>query len=143
MGHEPWLERFISVYSDLGTTNLTLLEQVYHADIHFTDPIHDVKGINYLLTYFDSLYTNLNTCRFNIDKVMTADMDAAIYWTMTFSHPKLNNGNEISVEGHSFLSQQDNKVIRHRDYLDVGSMLYEHIPLLGAVIKSIKKRASQ
>jgi len=37
----------------------------------------------------------------------------------------------------SHLKFADGKVISHRDYFDLGEMLYEHIPLLGGVIKSI------
>jgi hypothetical protein len=75
--------------------------------------------------------------------VFSSDNQAALYWTMSFCHPKLNQGSEIVVEGHSYLVEQDNKVIKHRDYLDVGAMLYEHIPLLGSVVKTVKRRAAK
>lgn len=143
MGHNSWLDTFISVYGDLETNNLALLEKVYHRDIHFSDPMHEVHGLNDLIAYFGTLYTNLDYCRFQINHVINDNNDAAVYWTMFFSHPKLNRGEEILVEGNSFLTQKDNKVIRHRDYLDLGAMLYEHIPFLGSAIKTIKKRASR
>jgi hypothetical protein len=31
-------------------------------------------------------------------------------------------------------------VYYHRDYYDAGSMLYEHIPLMGYAIRKIKKK---
>ena len=34
------------------------------------------------------------------------------------------------------------KIINHRDYFDVGAMLYRHIPVLGSAVKYIDKRAS-
>jgi hypothetical protein len=32
------------------------------------------------------------------------------------------------------------KVRYHRDYFDLGAMLYEHLPLLGSLVKTIKRR---
>ena len=58
-------------------------------------------------------------------------------------HKQLNGQKPIEVQGHSHLKMLDGQVVYHRDYLDIGSMLYEHIPVLGCAIKSIKKRASQ
>ena len=55
--------------------------------------------------------------------------------------PKLASGKTISVEGHSKLVFKEGKIINHRDYFNVGEMLYKHIPILGGVINYIDKRA--
>ena len=68
--------------------------------------------------------------------------EAAIYWQMHLRHKKINSGNTITVEGHSLLRRQDNRVIYHRDYFDIGSMIYEHLPVLGWIIRLIKRKAS-
>lgn len=136
-----WLRTFINVYQQLSIDNLDLLDEVYHQDIHFIDPIHEVLGFNNLVSYFDNLYANLLSCDFCIDEVIQSEDSAAIYWQMTYSHPKLNSGDKVTVSGHSHLKCKDNKIIYHRDYLDVGAMLYEHIPFVGKVVKAIKYRA--
>ena len=61
---------------------------------------------------------------------------------MTYQHPKLKSGEKIVVSGHSYLVSFEDKVITHRDYFDVGSMLYEHLPLIGYGISWIKKKAT-
>jgi hypothetical protein len=38
---------------------------------------------------------------------------------------------------------QDNKVIYHRDYLDLGSMLYEQLPFIGKLISWLKVKAKK
>lgn len=138
-----WLNEFLTIYQKLNKNNLHLLAQVYHRDIVFIDPIHQVEGINNLTDYFTNLYTNLLTCDFVITNVIQQDNSAAIYWDMTYQHPKLSSGKPVVVQGSSLLKMRDNKVAYHRDYLDVGAMLYEHIPVIGSIIKSIKKRASK
>jgi hypothetical protein len=46
------------------------------------------------------------------------------------------------VQGSSHLKGVGDKVVYHRDYLDLGAMLYEQLPLLGRVIRSLKNRAA-
>ncbi|QFI36948.1 nuclear transport factor 2 family protein [Moritella marina ATCC 15381] len=133
-----WLSHFIDVYTRLNKTNLHSLKKVYHHDIKFQDPLHEVAGIANLVSYFENLYTNLASCTFDITHQVLNDTEAAIYWDMTYIHPKLNRGKAITVSGHSHLKALDDKVIYHRDYLDVGAMLYEHVPVLGHAVRYLK-----
>lgn len=138
-----WLDKFIKVYSELGTDNLRLLEQVYHPNIEFTDPMHRVEGRETLLNYFEQIYSQVISCQFIIDDVFLRDDQAAIYWTMTFRHQRLNRQKPITVQGHSRIRGNGESVIFHRDYLDLGAMLYEHLPLVGALVRNIKGRAGK
>lgn len=142
-GKPLWLTNFINVYQQLGTDNLAMLNNIYHEEVYFQDPLHDLQGKAALLSYFDNLYTNVSQCDFVINHYFNDDGQAALYWTMSYVHPKLNSGRIISVAGHSHLKAKDQQVVYHRDYLDVGAMLYENIPLLGTVIRGLKKRVSQ
>ncbi|QFU06716.1 SnoaL-like domain protein (plasmid) [Pseudoalteromonas sp. THAF3] len=135
------LEQFVSVYQRLDKHNLDLLHEVYGEAIHFQDPLHEVKGLQQLRRYFANMYANVNHCTFDISQQFAFDNHAFLYWTMRFSHPKLNGGKEVAVAGHSFLQFDQGKVIHHRDYFDVGAMLYRHIPLLGKVIKLVDNKA--
>ena len=136
------LDDFCQVYQSLNKHNLVLLKQIYSDDVVFFDAMHEVSGIDELTGYFEHIYANVDYCHFNIDKIIAQEGQACIVWKMEYAHPKLNRGKRISVDGISYLEFID-KIERHRDYLDLGQMLYEHLPLIGPVIKIIKKRASQ
>lgn len=138
--HPAWLSSFISVYQTLTTNNLDDLAKVYHENVIFIDPLHEVKGYPDLHAYFVSMYMNLTECKFMIYDVISTDDSAAIYWNMTFTHVKLNGGESITVTGSSHLKGSKDKVIYHRDYIDLGAMIYEQIPLLKRVILAIKNR---
>lgn len=138
-----WLANFLSVYRQLNRENLSLLNDIYHRKVTFIDPIQQIEGITDLSQYFSHLYQNLLFCHFDIDEVLLHNNKAAIYWTMSYQHKKLNANNTVYVEGSSLIKMLDDKVIYHRDYVDLGAMLYEQIPLVGKVIKAIKTRASQ
>ena len=137
-----WLTNFVENYEKLSIDNLHLIREIYHQEVTFQDPAHTLVGLDKLEAYFSSLYTNLSECSFVIDKILLQGDEAAIYWSMKFRHPKLSCGNSIAVEGTSLIKGQGQKVIQHRDYVDYGAMLYEHIPALGLVVKFIKKRLS-
>ncbi|MEZ9116954.1 nuclear transport factor 2 family protein [Vibrio cyclitrophicus] len=143
MDNSLWLNNFLNMYQELGTDNFDVLRTVYHSDVEFQDPLHHVSGIDALTRYFENIYTQVTSCNFHIDHAFEANNEASIYWTMQFSHKQLNGQKSIEVQGHSHLKMLDDQVFYHRDYLDVGAMLYEHIPVLGCAIKSIKKRASR
>lgn len=138
-----WLSNFISTYENLSKTNLWLLPGTYHKDVVFVDPMHQIEGIEALQAYFEHLYTNLSFCNFNIERTIVEDNQAAVYWVMTYQHPKLNNGQTVTVHGNSHLKGEKNKIIYHRDYLDLGAMLYEQIPVFGRLTQWIKQKARQ
>ena len=137
-----WLSNFVKVYQTLSTDNLDLLSNIYHKDIVFIDPLHELKGFENLFVYFQSLYENLTSCEFVINNVIAEEEQAAIYWTMSYQHPKLNGGDVVKVTGSSNIKGHEDKVIYHRDYLDLGAMLYEQLPVLNKLIRFIKKKAA-
>jgi hypothetical protein len=138
-----WLEKFIDVYSQLNVDNVNRITEIYDADVIFEDPAHTLVGIDQLTEYFDNLYTNIIYCNFRIDEVYFQDEHAAIYWTMTFRHKQLNRNQPIEVQGHSKLKGEGSFITYHRDYIDLGAMIYEHIPVLGHFVKKLKARLSQ
>ncbi|MDN2662221.1 nuclear transport factor 2 family protein [Psychromonas sp. 14N.309.X.WAT.B.A12] len=141
--YPEWLNRFISVYQKLSINNLDLLDEIYAQEVTFIDPIHEIKGLSNLHDYFDGLYKNLSSCTFTINDVIVSGQQAAVYWEMNYQHTKLNKGEIVSVQGSSKLIAKDNKIVYHRDFLDLGAMLYEQLPLIGKLIHWIKVKAAQ
>ncbi|MBK8455381.1 MAG: nuclear transport factor 2 family protein [Thiofilum sp.] len=136
----PVLQQFIHVYETLQKGQWERLADIYAPDIHFQDPLHQIQGLEALQNYFAQLYTHLRSCHFVIKDVCHQEQQAFITWNMTFIHPRLQGGKEITVEGASHLRFEE-KITFHRDYTDLGQMLYEHIPVLGSVIQLLKRRA--
>ncbi|MCZ4371026.1 nuclear transport factor 2 family protein [Vibrio diazotrophicus] len=130
-------------YQQLNKDNLHLLPEVYHKHVVFEDAAHRIEGLEALQSYFANLYENVERCEFSIAEQHQSNDNGFITWTMHLQHPKLSGGNPIDVNGMSHLKFADGKVISHRDYFDLGEMLYEHIPLLGGIIRSIKRRLGQ
>ncbi len=136
------VENFKQLYKTLNRETLTFerLSQVYRDDIIFEDCFHHIDGIGSLFEYFDNLYENVRYIHFDFENHWIADESAMLTWTMSYQHPKLNNGATIAVKGASQLNFDQGKVVRHRDYFDGGALLYEHIPILKRIIVFLKNR---
>ncbi len=136
------LQRFLENYANFDSNTIDSLPDIYHKDIVFSDPIHEIQGLPDLRKYFSRLSTSLVKCQFEYVKVIESGPSSAVFWTMSFKHKKLRSGEEIEVEGASSLEFSLGKVIRHIDYYDVGAMLYENIPILGVITRKIRQRVA-
>lgn len=137
-------EQFHRVYEDLLSIDMDLLESLYHKDIEFIDPITAHHGIAAVKDYFARLLTSADICRFAIHSMLDYTAAAGqpysyvVEWTMQL---RLKNKSEIiHVDGVSMLKVCDGKILYHRDYYDLGEMVYEHIPVLRKIIHYIKKK---
>ncbi|MGY3966179.1 nuclear transport factor 2 family protein [Aeromonas enteropelogenes] len=137
---EP-LARFVAFYQQLDRQQLHRLSEVYADEVIFIDPAHRIEGLAALSDYFAALYQRLAYCRFVITSQQQQGRQAWLGWTMTFSHPRLRGGKPVTVEGATRLElDEEGKVCLHRDYFDLGAMLYEQLPLLGPLVRTIKGR---
>ena len=133
------VENFCLYYKEFNQDSIAGLDRIYDQNAVFEDPIGKVEGLNDLKHHFSKMMSNVTYCRFDITDVVNSDAQAFITWTMTFAHPKLNNHQAIDVCGVSQIVFNE-RITYHRDYFDVGSMFYEHVPILKNVIGLLKKR---
>lgn len=135
------MEPFLETYKILNAGNLHLLREIYTDEIRFIDPAHEIKGLERLRKYFANLYENIATPQFCFTHHLQSGNDGYVQWEMAFSHPRLNRGRSVAVAGASYLRfDADGKVFFHRDYFDLGAMLYEQVPMLGWIVTTIKRR---
>ena len=135
------MEKFLDIYRNLNAKNLHLLKEVYAEEVRFIDPAHEIVGLKALTSYFGKMYENIEPPRFRFAHYLAGESEGYVQWEMEFSHPKLGGGKAITVPGTSFVRfDNSGKVFFHRDYFDLGAMLYEHLPVLGRIISSIKRR---
>ena len=130
------------VFSQLNANNIDLLDQVYADNIQFEDPAHKLVGLLNFKSYCKNLYQNVTICTFSFKNISYFDGGAILEWDMLLQHPKLNRGKKYTVPGISVIRYGD-KIYYHRDYFDLGVMLYERLPLIGWLILIIKRNLGQ
>ena len=137
------IQRFEQFYENLSLSSIENIADIYHPEIVFVDPISKHHGLASVKSYFTQLLENTTYCNCKIQVIMGADDQFSVTWKMQYAHAKLNRGREVIVDGITHLKQQDDRIILHRDYFDMGQMVYEQVPILRSVVKSIKKRMNE
>ncbi|MEZ5515996.1 MAG: nuclear transport factor 2 family protein [Gammaproteobacteria bacterium] len=132
--------RVQKTYENLSLERLVLLREIYTEDVCFEDPAHGIQGLDALTAYFRKLYANVEQCRFKFHRSVVSSEGLFFSWTMILRHRHLKRGQFIRVEGASYLKVRDGKVYYHRDYFDLGAMVYENIPLLGSIVRLVRSR---
>lgn len=144
------IERFCKIYTDLCQVSPDDLATIYGDDITFIDPITTHRGLVDVQHYFSNLLTQAQSCEFNIATIAAcsnlhgsdnaASFTHVVNWTMTLT---LKKGQKvITLDGTTQLNVENDIITYHKDYYDLGEMVYEHVPVLGFVIKKIKKSMS-
>ncbi|GAA5217638.1 nuclear transport factor 2 family protein [Corallincola platygyrae] len=135
-----YIDRFTEMFRDLKPDSFEAMASIYDPEVVFQDPAHQIVGRENLTRYFEELCGSLLYCRFDISRRANDGDSVFLEWEMSFAHPKLSSGKCIVVPGVSVLKLSDNGICSHRDYFDMGAMLYEKLPMLGSVVSYLKNR---
>ncbi|MDF0750250.1 nuclear transport factor 2 family protein [Marinobacter sp. 71-i] len=138
--HET-LGRFKQLFNNLCAGNMAELSSVYSESVRFTDPFSSVRGIDELTEYLTGAYANVISCGFDFGEPVVNGEDVCIPWVMHLKHERIRKGKAVDVDGISQLVIRGGRVVSHRDYFDVGQLLYENLPLMGGVIRWIRNQA--
>lgn len=130
------------LYANFAAADFAELHDIYIADIAFSDPVLTLQGMPELSRYFAHGMANADACTFTFLNTVITPERAFLEWEMCLQHAKLNGGKQIILPGCSHLTfaVDENKIAKHVDYYDLGAMVYEHVPLIGALIRIVQKR---
>lgn len=127
-------------YLNFNQASINALAEIYHSEVEFVDPIHQVSGLPALQQYFANILHGVDYCHFEFGPSSVNQDQVFLTWHMRFRHPNLGKGDEIVVAGVSHCQLRDDRVIYQRDFYDAGAMVYEHLPVLRFILAKIKQR---
>lgn len=105
----------------------------------FEDPFHKVTGVEAIYGIFQKMYRDLHAPMFHVHEVMGDGPVAYLRWQFDFQRHE--DDGLRSFEGLSRISfDEEGKVREHKDYWDAASNIYEHLPLVGMLLRFIKRR---
>jgi hypothetical protein len=128
-------------FDHLSKDNMKLVDEFYHPQVEFIDPVGEMKGSDKIKLYYTNMYQNVKELRFEFTNFIQSENQIVAVWKMHLKTDKLNSGEAYAVDGNSVIRfDESGKAIYHRDYFDMGAFVYERIPVVGFVIKKIKNR---
>ncbi len=137
------LKRFADFFGVFAPDRVArLLDATYAPDVYFNDNLKAVHGSVELTRYLDESAHGVEDCRVVFeDFTRTKDGDYLVRWKMLIRFRKFAKGRDTETVGISHLRfTADGRVTYHQDYWDSALGVYQHIPLLGAAIRAIKRR---
>ena len=141
MSHRPALDSLIQSFETLSQDHVNTLADLYNAEAFFKDPFNEVRGHAAIIAIFKHMFKQVDAPRFKIRQSILEHNDAFIVWDFYFCI-KNKSGPELCIHGSSHLRfSPDHKVIYHRDYWDSAEELYEKIPGLGWIMRSLRRMA--
>lgn len=136
------IDKLIHFFESISQENTVDLKQIYTDDVFFKDPFNEVNGIQHVITIFDHMFHQLDQPRFVVTTHVIQGDQAFLTWDFLFKMKRFNR-NEQCIRGASHIRfAADGRVSYHRDYWDVAEELYEKLPLIGSVMRGLKKMAN-
>ena len=140
------LQRVVDFFENLQASDVRQLGNFYTSDAHFKDPFNDVEGLAAIERIFAHMFDALDAPRFVITQQVLQGAHAFVTWDFLFSVPRLDKGATQTIRGAThFVLREDAglwRVAVHRDYWDAAEELYEKLPLIGHLMRWLKKRAN-
>ena len=139
----PAVDAIIRFFETLSPDRLENLTEVYTADARFKDPFNAVQGVAAIQGVFRHMYTSLDAPRFVVTGHIAQGEQCFLTWQFKFGFRNYHRGTEQTIEGGShLLLAADGRIQQHRDYWDAAEELYEKLPVVGGLMRWLKKRAN-
>ena len=139
------LARLVAFFEHLQPSDLAQLGDIYSHDAQFKDPFNEVTGLVDIRAIFEHMFRELETPRFVITQCVQQDVQCCVTWDFLFAFRNFERGTTQTIRGasHLVLRQDEGRwrVAVHRDYWDAAEELYEKLPVVGTLMRWLKRRA--
>jgi ketosteroid isomerase-like protein len=138
------VERIVVYFETLTPASLERLADIYTDDATFKDPFHEVRGVEAIGRIFRHMYASLHEPRFVVTGRVADGGHVFLTWDFRFRFRSHDTQAPQVIRGASELHlAADGRIRAHRDYWDAAEELYEKLPVVGALMRWIRRRASR
>ena len=135
------LDRLIAFYHALSPETVARFPEFYTADAWFKDPFNEVRGVDAIQRIFSHMFHQVDDPRFIVTEQVADARGAVLIWEFRFRVQRWGGGATQLMRGASHLKfAADGRIHHHRDYWDTAEELYMKIPLLGGLMRVLRRR---
>ena len=140
--HSAQMTRMVQFFEAVSPHNLDRLGEFYHPQARFKDPFNDVIGIPAIQHIFAHMFVQLVQPRFVVTNQVLQGQQCFLTWEFQFGFKGFKTGQTQTILGATQLVLNEAGLITlHRDYWDAAEELYEKLPVLGGLMRWLKRRA--
>jgi hypothetical protein len=137
------VQRLVGYFESLSPDSVAQLGTLYAPAARFTDPFNDVTGLPAIERIFAHMFVALKHPRFVVTEQVVQGQQCFLTWEFRFAFKSYKPGVEQVILGASHLKfSPEGLVTLHRDYWDAAQELYEKLPLVGSLMRWLKKRVN-
>ena len=136
------LGEFTTFLSELGARDSGVrASQLYASDLHFSDALMLTGDRARVVEHFQGLADAGTAVRVDILQTLISGADVYLVWSMQAEFTPVRKPVTSDTIGITHLRfNEDGRVVLHQDFWDTGLGFYQHIPVLGRVVKTINRR---
>lgn len=135
-------ERLVHFFETLSPDQVARMGEFYSADVYFKDPFNEVHTLAQVQHIFSHMYVALDKPRFVVTSQVAEAGQCFLTWDFEFYFKKHRPTVMQTIRGSSHLKFDPAGLVSyHRDYWDAAEELYEKLPLVGGLMRWLKKRA--
>lgn len=139
MSDNLFIKEVVSRFEGLNLNTVDHLIDIYSNDAVFKDPFNEVKGRTAIKKIFTHMFEQVDQPQFIVLKDISNTHEACLTWEFRFYFK--NERKQQVIKGCSWLTiSQDSLITEHRDYWDAAEELYEKLPLIGFIMRLLKKK---
>jgi limonene-1,2-epoxide hydrolase len=136
------LARYCALFAGLRPEDLARLPEFFAPEARFKDPFNDVRGVERVQAVFAHMFAVTEAPRFEILEQAASGATGFVRWRFRFA-PRGRPQGQRTIEGVSrVVFAADGRVAEHVDYWDPVEGLYDGLPLLGPILRLLRRRLS-
>lgn len=136
-------DNLATFFETLSPQSVAQLHTIYDAQARFKDPFNEVQGLPEIEKIFRHMYVALEQPHFVVTGQVVDGTQAFLTWEFRFRFKRFDTTTLQAVRGASHVLFNDQGLVTvHRDYWDAAEELYEKLPVLGGLMRWLKKRAN-
>lgn len=137
------LGRLVVFFETLTEKSVADLPLIYAPDARFKDPFNAVQGCAAISAIFSHMFVALEAPRFVVIERISQGQQCFLTWEFRFRFKNYQQTTEQVILGASHIVFNEQGLVSlHRDYWDAAEELYEKLPIVGSVMRWLKRRAN-
>ena len=137
------VQRLVQFFEQLQPQDLPRLPELYAPDARFKDPFNEVQGLDAITHIFAHMFEALDGPHFIVTERIVQGAQCFLVWDFRFRFKRFDTATWQTVRGGTHLRfDAQGRVTLHRDYWDAAEELYEKLPMVGGLMRWLKRRAN-
>lgn len=128
-------------FESLTPESVGEMGRYYTSDAYFRDPFNEVTGLEKIRPIFAHMFEAMHEPRFFVREHVVQGDRVVLIWDFDFRIKRYKPAVTQRIHGLSVLKlAADGRITWHRDYWDAAGELYEKLPVIGGLMRWLKRK---